>query len=342
MVSRTNRDSCAFCRSTGKGIANLQDHEKDMKLLGWSDTNLRSGMLTDSLRTLQILDTLVGGTGHVCGGENELQTKKVLYLYHWFNAGGPADSQSYWASRRMVVSTELIIAIGSNLWRDIHPTLVRLEDNMAKLSTPSFHRDTNLKKFPALTGPDWTKLPGTWDEVMKLYRHLFRLYSDVYGSFWFVILTKALDEYNDLRNTDPLGFFSNLQRTTEIFHDLLIRAQLRGLSLVTTPRDVLFNPNPSFDADLAVRTRPSTPLYAHVKAPTDVPSWINWSRTIRLSGPYSRWPPARSPISMFNNFVRRPISHINRCNSVKRIMPISPNPPVCPLWARPLLLTFPT
>jgi hypothetical protein len=75
----------------------------------------------------------------------------------------------------VVVTTELIVALGLNMWKDLHPTLITLEDNLSKVANPSFHRNIYLKKLPALTGPDWSKLPPTWDEVMKLYRRLFLL-----------------------------------------------------------------------------------------------------------------------------------------------------------------------
>jgi hypothetical protein len=189
-------------------VANIQDHEKDLKLMVLSDTSLQSCLvLNESLRTMQILDTLVGGSGHECGGEHELQMTKVVHLYQWFKPGGPTDIITYWSTRRVVVSTELIVALGLNMWKDLRPTLITLEDNLSNLANPSFHRNIYLKKLPALTGPDGSRLPTTWDEVMKLYRRLFLLYSEVYGSFWYVRLSKALEEFDDLRYTDPQGFF---------------------------------------------------------------------------------------------------------------------------------------
>jgi hypothetical protein len=253
-------------------VANIQDHEKDLKLMGLSETSLQSCLvLNESLRTMQILDTLVGGSGHKCGGEHELQMKKVVHLYQWFNSGGPTDIIAYWSSRRVVVTTELIVALGLNMWKDLHPTLITLEDNLSKLANPSFHRNIYLKKLPALTGPDWSKLPPTWDEVMKLHRRLFLLYSDVYGSFWYVRLSKALEEFDDLRNTDPQGFFfGDVKHNTQMFQELLVRAQLKGLTLVTSSRSTMFDSSVVFDAEAAVQERPTPPLYAHVKSPTDV------------------------------------------------------------------------
>lgn len=252
-------------------VANIQDHEKDLKLMGLSDTSLQSCLvLNESLRTMQILDTLVGGSGHKCGGEHELQMKKVVHLYQWFNSGGPTDIITYWSTRRVVVSTELIVALGLNMWKDLHPTLITLEDNMSNLANPSFHRNIYLKKLPALTGPDWSRLPTTWDEVMKLYKKLFLLYSDVYGYFWFVRLPQALEEFDNLRNSDPQGFFGDVKHTTQLFQELLVRAQLKGLTLVTSSRSALFDSAVVFDAELAVQERPIQPIYAHVKSPTDV------------------------------------------------------------------------
>jgi hypothetical protein len=132
---------------------------------------------------------------------------------------------------------------------------------MSNLANPSFHRNIYLKKLPALTGPDWSRLPTTWDEVMKLYKKLFLLYSDVYGYFWFVRLSQALEEFDNLRNTDPQGFFGDVKHTTQLFQELLVRAQLKGLTLVTSSRSTMFDSAVVFDAGGA-GTAPSAHLCA--------------------------------------------------------------------------------